>query len=288
MYRQEAVRYVELRLAQEMPCEAIVEGLATELGAPRDLIAEFVAQVAADFSKGGGRPAASPPSSALPATDHLPTPQGYLATLPTTPELVSWIKERLPSATLYVASPAEGANVSMRWDFSASPDPSPSKLDDPALVEFVIQQINARRSSENILQTLRERTGADREEAQRFVAQIEADNPPNMSPRKNNTFILLGVIFITGGVSMFLFVMLTVAILLGARTGTVLDQETHWEAFPQLITGAFLVGILLVYGGVMGIHKALEWRATASPRQRSFVPHVSTPTHLPSIFGDQN
>lgn len=274
MNKQEALRYVEMRLEQDVPRGAIIEGLAAELHAPRAPIEKFVAQAEADFRS--RRAAATPPPPPPPA----PTPAAPAVQLPPWlqemdtsaaggPATPGWMQAKAPPASTAPEVPAwmqrfdpqAGGSFAKAMEAEAATQASPNvpspKFDDPQLSKLVLKQLIAGRKRSDIAMLVCERTGTDWPSAQRFVAQVATENHTKINARKNILIIPIGLLFIVGGLGMALYGGLLFANLASGQNSMAFSAYNAGRQ-AQAAIGALIFGIALAAGGAIGIFLAVR------------------------------
>jgi len=143
----------------------------------------------------------------------------------------------------------------------ASFEKPPIKLDNPALVNYVIGELTKHRKRSDIVMAICERTGVDWSEAQRFVGQVSAEQHTTINARKNRLIIPMCIGAIILG---FVFTIGTAYPMLYLITG-------RWEEFYSMVSSMgnmgdyinaapyiFGTGIVLIAGGIIGLITALQ------------------------------
>lgn len=129
------------------------------------------------------------------------------------------------------------------------------------IVQYVIRELSKNRKRSDIIMALCERTGADWNEAQRFVSQVSAEQHTNISARKNRLIIpmcigaiVLGFVFTIGTAIPMLY-------LVTGRWSEFYSMLNSLGSFRDYIGAApyiFGTGIVLVAGGIIGLVTAMQ------------------------------
>ena len=144
--------------------------------------------------------------------------------------------------------------------------PAPGKvsrvaLNTPKTVKYVIAEFARHRKRSDIVMSLCERTGADWQEAQRFVAQVSAENHTRINARKNILIIPMGIGAVVLGLLLTLGAAYPIVIWFtrGAGELRTMSQSGGWIGdYVQVAPYLFFTGIAFMAGGALGLVIALR------------------------------
>ncbi len=134
-------------------------------------------------------------------------------------------------------------------------------FNDPALTRFVISELTKNRKRSDVVMAICERTGADWNEAQRFVGQVSTEQHSTINARKNRMIIPMCIGAIVIG---FAFTILTsypmIYLVNGrweefyAKVRSVGNLSDYINAAPYI----FGTGVVLIAGGIIGLYMAMQ------------------------------
>jgi hypothetical protein len=142
-----------------------------------------------------------------------------------------------------------------------TPVKPPIDLNHPVLVKYVVNELAKNRKRSDIVMKISERTGADWDEAQRFVGQVSAEQHSQINARKNRLIIPMCIVAIVLG---FVFTIGTVYPLIywfTGRTEEFISMTRSIGSFGDYINSApyiFFTGIVMIAGGAIGLIVALR------------------------------
>lgn len=285
MDKQQALQFIHSQQAAGVPADQIAQELSRQLGAPLEVVRNFVQQNLPVAPVAPPPPPFQVPSPAVPLSDFsieedfvdLDTAPGdFYVDAPNEPDLTyseAPLDESIPMPSPYAEfteapAPPEGAFArTIDPDSPAIPgaldEVTPSKLDeDPAVAAEVMKMLGKSTKLSDVVMMVCERYNLDWKESQRVVARIQSRNRKQIARRQNNIIIPICILAILGGGALILagiveFVNLQAKLTYSQQIGnTLLVNEA--EYFLRYVIPWVVTGVGVFAGGCFGLYKAIQ------------------------------
>lgn len=285
MDKQQALQFILNQQAAGIPADQIAQELSQELGAPLEVVRNFVRQNLLAAPVAPPPPPIQAPSPVAPPSDFSTqedfidldaAPGDFYVDAPDESDLYyseAPVDESIPMPSPYAQltqapAPLEGA-------FARTIDPdspsvpgaldevTPSKLDeDPAVAAEVMKMLGKNTKLSDVVMMVCERYNLDWKESQRVVARIQSRNRKQIARRQNNIIIPICILAILGGGVLILagiveFVNLQAKLTYSQQIGnTLLVNEA--EYFLRYVIPWVVTGVGVFAGGCFGLYKAIQ------------------------------
>lgn len=220
MKKSEAVEYIQQELARGRSADEITTTLSQQLGAPSEVVAAFVSNVAQAFK--------TQPSPVAPSS--VPPPNQF-------PPADMFASDKIPQG-MENAAGAAGQE---------------------ALEKMVLDALKKNRRHSDIVMMVCEQTGSSWDQAQRLVGRVASQNRKSLITRQNTLIIpltlvaiLAGLALVTAGVDEGL------KAAASAADGLGYEDISQIEYIIRYGIWGFVLGFTLLIGGIYGLIRALQ------------------------------
>ncbi|MFC1878745.1 hypothetical protein ACFLZW_02415 [Chloroflexota bacterium] len=192
MDKQEAVNFIFEELGKDRPQADIAAELSGKLGAPAEMVAKFVAQVAGKEQS---------QSSPVAPTGPPPGAQAAPSSSPAQPA-VAPAAEPPAAATTAAAQAFLQGNAMPVQEAGPVQKSTPAPEDDPELEAIILKALGKSKRHSDVVVMVCEQTGLNWEQAQRVVARVETRNRKSLTAKQNRLVLPLTIIAIIVGIAL--------------------------------------------------------------------------------------